>query len=218
MKQTGAEAGGRRSFPSWASRFASASALAPLLLLVGSGAKADVIETFKLAGNFTIPSTVAFTGTINLDYTDDFTQETVTSITISVGGKPVFQSHSLTFALSGDPAVVSASNSRGDTLSLMFTTPEPYTFAGFNKGTIVGGQAIFLSDLEFLFSPTGVVTRDPSHPAILDPPDPPIIDPPDPPSVPVPELSTWTMMLVGLAGLGLAAKGRRVLAFLGRRP
>jgi hypothetical protein len=44
-----------------------------------------------------------------------------------------------------------------------------------------------------------------------------IVDPPDPPSVPVLELSTWTMMLVGLAGLGLAAKGRRALALLGGR-
>ena len=32
---------------------------------------------------------------------------------------------------------------------------------------------------------------------------------------PVPELSTWAMLLLGLAGLGLAAKRRRALGFLG---
>jgi hypothetical protein len=212
MKQTDAKAGGRRSFPSWASRLASASAMAALALIAVSGAKADVVEIFKVSGSFTGPSTVAFSGMIDLDFTDDFTQETVTSVAITVGTRPVFRSQSLTFALSGDPAVVTASNSRGDTLSLMFTTPAPNTFAGFNHGTIMGGQAVFLGDLEFLFSPTGAVTRDPSDPPIVI--DPPIIDPPDPPSVPVPELSTWAMMLLGLAGLGLAAKGRRALAFL----
>jgi hypothetical protein len=67
-----------------------------------------------------------------------------------------------------------------------------------------------------LLGADGVITRT-SGPTIIDPPEPPPIDPPDPPSVPVPELSTWAMMLVGLAGLGLAAKGRRALALLGGR-
>ena len=74
-----------------------------------------------------------------------------------------------------------------------------------------------------LLGATGKVTRDPSNPAILDPP-PPIIDPPPPvidppPTTPaaVPELSSWAMMLLGLAGLGLAAKRRRALGFLGRK-
>jgi hypothetical protein len=69
-----------------------------------------------------------------------------------------------------------------------------------------------------LLGATGEVTRDLSNPAILaapilDPP-PPIIDPP-PPTLAVPELSTWAMLLLGLAGLGLAAKRRRALGFLG---
>jgi hypothetical protein len=71
-----------------------------------------------------------------------------------------------------------------------------------------------------LLGAIGEVTRDLSGPVILDPP-PPIIDPPPPtidppdPTAAVPELSTWAMMLVGLAGLGLAAKRRRALGFLG---
>ena len=63
-----------------------------------------------------------------------------------------------------------------------------------------------------LLGAIGEVTRDPSDPVILDPPR--QIDPPDPPTLAVPELSTWAMMLIGLAGLGLAAKGRRALGFL----
>jgi hypothetical protein len=34
------------------------------------------------------------------------------------------------------------------------------------------------------------------------------------PTAPVPEPSTWAMMLAGFAGLGLAAKGRRAIGFL----
>jgi hypothetical protein len=181
------------------------SAVAVLALIAASDAKADVLETFYLSGSFTIPSPVTFTGTINLDYTDDFAQETVTTIAITVSGRAVFQGHSLTFALSGNPAVVDASNGRGDVFALMFTTPQPGTFAGFNEGAIVGGQAIFGGLTGFLFGPTGVVTRDPSDRPILNPIT----------SVPVAELSTWAMMLLGLAGLGLAASGRRALAFLG---
>lgn len=194
------------------------SAAIALLLLLGSGAKADVIETFKLSGSFKIPSPVTFSGTVVLDFTNDFASDTFKSIAITVAGRPVFNhatSSSPYFALSGEPAVVDASNSLGDTLVLMFTTPDANTFASFDKGAIAGGQVIFGGVTGFLFGPTGFVTRDPSDPPIII--DPPIIDPPDPPSAPVPELSTWTMMLIGLAGLGLAAKGRRALALRGRR-
>ena len=65
-----------------------------------------------------------------------------------------------------------------------------------------------------LLGATGVVTRDLSDPVILDPPP---IDPPDPPTLAVPELSTWAMMLLGLAGLGFAAKRRRALGSMGGR-
>jgi hypothetical protein len=75
---------------------------------------------------------------------------------------------------------------------------------------IIGGLAV--SGLgtgvpEVLLDATGVIALDPS--------DPPIPDPPDPPTLAVPELSTWAMMLLGLAGLGFAAKRRRAIGFLG---
>ena len=70
---------------------------------------------------------------------------------------------------------------------------------------------------EFLFGASGDVTRDLSNPTILAPilDPPPLTGPPDPPTLAVPELSTWAMLLLGLAGLGLAAKRRRALGFMG---
>ena len=209
MKQTDAGAG-----RSWASGLASSIAAAGLLVLMGSGASADVIETFDLAGslNTVFGSLVPFTGTINLDFTNDFTSDTVKSIQITVHGRSVFkQSPSVNLAMSAI-GVIGASNISGDVLSLTFTTPNPGTWNGFDNGSIVGGDVIFGGLTGMLLGADGVITRDPLDPPIIDPP---VIDPPPPaPSAAVPELSTWTMMLVGLAGLGLAAKGRRALAFL----
>ena len=93
MKQTDAEAGGRQSFPSRTNRIACASAAAALLLLTGSGAKADVVETFHLSGdlNTFFGAPTAFTGTISLDFTNDFADDTVTSIQVTVQGHPVFK-------------------------------------------------------------------------------------------------------------------------------
>ena len=48
MKQLGAEAGGQRSLPSWASRLASISAVAALALFAAPGAKADVPDAPSL--------------------------------------------------------------------------------------------------------------------------------------------------------------------------
>ena len=93
MKQLGAEAGGQTSLPSWASRLASTTAVAALALIAAPGAKADVVETFHLSGNFGNISgpLVSFTGTINLDFSNDFAKETMKSITISVQGRPRLQ-------------------------------------------------------------------------------------------------------------------------------
>ena len=218
MKQFDAKAGGRKALPSWASRLASAAGAAALLLIVRSGASASVVETFDLSGslNTVFGSLVPFAGKINVDFSDDFADETVTSLQITVQGRPVFkQSPSLKLAMSAI-GVIGASNSSGDVLSLTFTTPNPGTWIGFDDGSIVNGQVVFGGLTGMLLGAKGAVVRDPTGAPIVDPPDPPIIDPPPVPSVPVPELSTWTMMLLGLAGLGLAVKRRRVLAFLGR--
>jgi MYXO-CTERM domain-containing protein len=219
MKQFDAEAGGRRSLPSWASRFAPISAVAALALIAASDAKADVVETFNLSGNFSsfFGPLVPFTGTFDLDFSNDFTAETLTSVEISVQGRPVFN-QSVSLSVTPSFGIIGAANSAGDTLALWFAAPQSGTWAGFNTGEVSFGDVIFGGLTGLLLGATGEITRDLSDPVILDPPAPPIIDPPPPTATAtVPELSTWAMMLVGLAGLGLVAKRRRALGFLGRK-
>jgi hypothetical protein len=218
MKPSDSLAGGQALFSLWTSRFASATVLAALALIAAPAAKADVFETFNLSGNFNsfpFPTPVAFTGPIDVDFSDNFATETVQSISITVDGRPLFNESpapQLAFARS-NLAVIDASNSIGDTLTLAFATAQAASLAGFDEGGIDGGEVIFSGLTGALLNPIGVVTRDPSGPVI---PDPPPVDPPDPPTLAVPELSTWAMMLIGLAGLGLAAKGRRALGVLRR--
>jgi hypothetical protein len=183
--------------------------LAPLLLLIGSGAKADVIETFHLSGdlNTFFGAPVAFAGTINLDFTNDFADNTMKSIQITVQGHPVFNQNASVVLSASTTGTIQAKNSVDDTLALLFTTPQPGAWTDFNTGQFFFADLVFGGVTGSLLGADGVMTRT-SGPAIV---------PADPPSVPVPELSTWTMMLVGLAGLGLAAKGRRALALLGGR-
>lgn len=216
MKQTDAEAGGRRSLPSWASRMASATAA--VLLLMASGAKADVIETFSLSGdlNTFFGAPVAFSGTINLDFTNDFAGDTVKSIQITVQGHPVFTLDPSVVLSASTTGTIRVSDSANDMLTLLFSTPSPGAWTGFDTGQIFFGDLVFGGLTGSLLGAGGVITRT-SGPAIIDPPPPVLVDPPPPPpSMAVPELSTWTMMLLGLAGLGLIARGRRALAFLSR--
>jgi hypothetical protein len=226
MKQSDFLAGGQSVFSLWTGRFTSASVLAALVLMAVPAAKADVVETFNLSGTVGsfFGSPAAFTGTIKLDFSNDFTEDTLQSMTITVKGRPVFnQSPSLRLAMSASQGIISESNSSGDVLTLMFATPTTGAWAGFNQGTIAGGQVIFSGLTGLLLGANGVMTRDPSGPPILAPvvDPPPVIDPPplsDPPpitSAAVPELSTWAMMLLGLAGLGFAAKRQRAIDFLG---
>jgi hypothetical protein len=210
MKQSDADAGGRKLLPSGA-RLAS-GAVAALLLLMGSGAKAEVVEeTFYLSGSFNSFSffgpPTAFTGTIDLDFSNNFADQTVKSIEITVNGRPVFnQNASIHLAMSAN-GVVNESNSQGDMLTFMFKTFKAGTWAHFNEEPITGGQVIF-GDLTGAFlGASGLIFRDQHQPEIPDRPDPPS----------VPELSTWVMMLVGLAGLGLATRPRRALGSLGGR-
>ena len=209
MKQSDSLAGGQALFSLWTSRFASATVLAVLALIAAPAAKAEV-WTFDVSGSFQFPED-GFTGTINVDFTNP-TNPTVKSMSITVQGLPAYnQSPILSFAIPGNQAVVEAGDgSLFDVLTLTFTTPDFDTLASFHGGVIIGGLAV--SGLgtgvpEVLLDATGVIALDPS--------DPPIPDPPDPPTLAVPELSTWAMMLLGLAGLGFAAKRRRAIGFLG---
>jgi hypothetical protein len=175
---------------------------------------------------------VSFTGTVNLEFSNNFATETLKSITISVQGRPTVFNQSVSLSVSPSVGIIDASNSAGDTLALWFAAPQSGTWAGFNSGDVSFGEVFFGNVPGVLLGATGKVKRDLSNPAILaapilDPPPPiidpppPIIDPPPPildpppPTLAVPELSTWAMLLLGLMGLGLAAQRRRALGFLG---
>ena len=222
MKQLGAETGGQRSLPSWASQLASTSAVAALALFAAPGAKADVVETFHLTGSFGNISgpLVSFTGTVNLDFSNDFAEEITNSITISILGRPALFNQNISLSVSPSVGLIQASDGSGGTLALWFAAPQSGTWAGFNAGQISFGEVFFGDVTGGLLGATGWVTRDPAGAAILDPPPPILVSPPpviDPPTLAVPELSTWAMMLLGLAGLGLAAKRRRALGVLDGR-
>jgi hypothetical protein len=212
----------------------STSAVAVLALIAAPGAKAKVVETFHLSGSFGNISgpLVSFTGTVNLEFSNNFATETLKSITISVQGRPTVFNQSVSLSVSPSVGIIDASNSAGDTLALWFAAPQSGTWAGFNSGDVSFGEVFFGNVPGVLLGATGKVKRDLSNPAILaapilDPPPPiidpppPIIDPPPPildpppPTLAVPELSTWAMLLLGLMGLGLAAQRRRALGFLG---
>ena len=194
------------SFPSWASRVASASAMAALALIAAPVAKADVVKTFDLSGSSVTNDT--FAGTIDLD----FTNNTATSVDVTVdrfsGAYAFNQIQSFTFALAGRIAVVEVSDTPGDVLSLFFLVPTPNTFQNFVGGAnAIAAEGPFGDGTGSLPYATGSITPDSSDQS----------DPPDPPSVPaVPEPSTWVMLLLGFVGLGLAAKGRRAIRFLAK--
>jgi len=191
--------------------------MAASALTASSAAKAAVVETFNLSGKlntaFPFGSLVPFTGTFELDFNDDFSGYQFGPLMITVQGHSVFRQVEILSAAGS----ILARNSNGDTLSLSFNASGTWT--GFNQGSIGGGVVIFNGNSGLLLGATGVIARDladpPIIPQVVDPP--PITDPPDPPPTAVPELSTWAMMLLGLAGLALAPRNRRALAFLGPR-
>jgi hypothetical protein len=184
----------------------SASAVAALALIAASGAKADVVETFNLSGNLNsesiFGSPVAFKGTFDLEFSNDFTTATPKSVDIKVAGRSIFNQ-----GLSASAGIVGASNSSHDILTLWFNPSPAGTWAGFNTGEIFFGDLIFGNLTGSLFTAAGVISRDLADPVILDPPS----NPPDPATLAVPELSTWAMMLLSFLGLSLAAKGRRAI-------
>jgi MYXO-CTERM domain-containing protein len=214
MNQLDAEAGGQRSLPSWARRLAFISAAAALGLFAAPSAKATV-EAFDLSGSFgNISGPLAsFAGTVNLDFSNNFATETLTSIKITVQGRPTSFNQRVSLSVTPSVGFIDASSSAGDTLELWFAAPQSGTWAGFDSGKVSFGEVFFGNAPGALIGAIGTVKRDLSHPAILAP----IIDPPDPTTPAVPELSTWAMLLLGLAGLGLTAKRRRALGFTGGR-
>ncbi len=154
---------------------------------------------------------------MNLDFSDDFTSYAAQSLEISVEGESVFTLDPSVVLGASTTGTIRVSDSANDMLTLLFNTPSPGAWTGFNTGQIFFGDVVFGGLTGSMLGADGVITRT-SGAAIVDPPPVVVIDPPPPtPTVAVPELSTWTMMLVGLAGLGLMAKGRRALAFLGGR-
>jgi hypothetical protein len=197
MKKSGAEVGRRMSFPSWASRLASGSALAALALIAVPAAKADVVETFDLSGSFLFPA-ATFTGTVDLDFTNNTATSVDVTVYVTADGLPAYNQSPSLFLISGGQAVLKASNSTGDVLTLMFTVPHQGTLKDFTGGTIAGSEAGFGGTC-CLFDPKGFITPDPSNPVT---------------PATAPEPSTWAMMLLGFIGLGLAAKGRRAIRFL----
>jgi hypothetical protein len=214
MKTSSSEAGWRMVFSFLTSRLATLGAAAALALIAAPGAKASVIETFHLSGHVgtTFGSKLAFAGTMELDFSDDFTSYTPESLEIRVGGRSLFTKIS-SVAFGAGVGSLYASNSTRDTLALTFDAD---SWIGFDQATIVNGQLVFGTLNEFLFGASGTVSRV-SGPPIIDPP-PPVIDPPVPvSSAAVPELSTWAMMLIGLAGLGFAARRRGRLGLPGER-
>ena len=196
---------------------------ATLVLIAASATKAGVVETFTLSGNLnTFPGLgplVPFAGTIDLDFSNDFSSVEGESMDISVQGRPDF-----TQVVIVSPAgSILAHNSSDDTLSLSFTATGTWNF--FDGGGIGGGELVFGGLNGLLLGASGVITRDAANPPINPPPiDPPPLDrrrrPLDPPPITtaaVPELSTWAMMLVGLAGLGFAARRRRAFSVRSER-
>ena len=192
------------------------SAVAALAIFAASGAKADVLEIFKLSGSFGNISgpLTSFSGTVNLEFSNDFATETLTSIKISVQGRTAVFSQRASLSVTPSVGFIDAFNSAGDRVELWFAAPQSGTWAGFNAGKISFGEVFFGNVPGVLLGATGNVTRDLSHSAILAPP-PPVLDPPDPTTPAVPELSTWAMMLLGL--VGLAAKRRLALGPAGGR-
>ena len=149
--------------------------LAALAMIAAPAAKAGVVETFNLSGNFgsLFGPLVPFTGTVKLDFSNDFTNETLTSIKITVQGRPVFN-QSVSLSVTPSVGVIGASNSAGDTLALLFAAPQSGTWAGFAEGDVSFGDVFLVVTSGVLLGATGKVTRD--GPVILAP----ILDPPPP--------------------------------------
>jgi PEP-CTERM motif len=164
-----------------------AAIISAALFAAGSSSRADTITMFNVSGTAVNQSfvpvspscgaraTCPFSGTLDVNVTNG----RVPGIDITFPGLDPFDSVFLSGMNPG--AIVQATNapSLGQVLILTFTG----SLVGFTGGTITG-QAVTTSDLGvtlFVVNPGGSISI-----------------------TPVPEPSTWAMMLLGFAGLGYA--------------
>jgi PEP-CTERM motif-containing protein len=172
------------------SRLVAGSLLAALVVFAVSGAQAAVVK-FDVFGQFASPSLISFSGTLSLDLD---TNKAV-SADVTVPGFAEFNDVSGPTFL-GTKATLFVSNGSGSgsqILDLVFAVPTPFSFAGFNGGPLTGGEqgtGIRQSGIHIEPIVTDLVSGS---------------------ITPVPEPTTWAMILLGFVGLGLAAKGRRAL-------
>ena len=166
-------------------------AVAAALLALAPAAKADTIDVFDVSGTLA-SSPSSFSGTLDIDVT----KGTIKSADIKVAGYP-----KLTDIVGSGPErsgpyyTLDVENSDFDTLSLLFSTrPTAKSLVGFTGGQIAAttGSNLILpgGDLRITVDVKGGrITR-------------------DPPVAPLP--SSWSLMLIGVAGFGLlASRGKR---------
>jgi len=128
MKPSDSLAGGQALFSLWTSRFASATVLAALALIAAPAAKADVVETFYLSGNFGsfFGPPVPFTGAINLDFSNDFAEETTYRLSgkVELDGQPGFSiATMLASSEAPAPAPIQLAGWWGDKFNRLFLNP-----------------------------------------------------------------------------------------------
>ncbi|HWY81321.1 MAG TPA: PEP-CTERM sorting domain-containing protein [Roseiarcus sp.] len=167
--------------------------MAALALFAASAAKADVATRFDVSGTFadvTPPtsSPVTLAGTMDVDVANG----AVTAIDLVVTGFPstgqVLATFDRIISLSFDDAdngvSLESSNGEAEPLVVDFLAPAVGTLVRFDGSAIVGGS-VGLGLNEQLAGLTGSITP-----------------------APVPEPSTWAMMLLGFVGLAFAGYRR----------
>ena len=134
------------------------SAVAALALIAAPGAKAGVVETFNLSGklNTFVGPLVSFSGTFELEFSNDFSGYQYGPLSITVQGRSVFTQ----VAIVSSAGSILAHNSSHDALSLSFNAAG--TWDDFNQGSIGGGEVIFGGLNGMLVGADGVLRASPA--------------------------------------------------------